>query len=163
MEIGLVDPSGKGISGGWPCALGRRVLPANGTYTLRGYRTNNPVGTIHVPINVVRRDRERPIKYGQPVVGRIETPGVHDVLTFDGKAGDVIRVSGEGCDLGPLVLSVVDPEGHDALGPGCRAGTDLVLRNAGAFRLVINASDGAAGLYRFVLLGAPSNPLGPSK
>ena len=46
IEIGLVDPAGKGMSGGPPCAIGRRVLPASGTYTLRGYRTSNPLGVV---------------------------------------------------------------------------------------------------------------------
>jgi von Willebrand factor type D domain len=159
IEVGLVDPSGKGITGGWPCAIGRKVLTATGTYTLRGYRTTNATGAYHVPINVVRPDHVRTIKYGQAAAGRIETPGVHDVFTFDAKAGDVVRISGEGCDV-PLVVGIVDPNGHDFLGPGCRSGTDTVLRMDGKYQLVINATDSATGVYHFVFRGAPSQPSG---
>ena len=46
-----------------------------------------------------------------------------------------------------LVVGLIDPNGHDMLGPSCRSGTDLRLRMAGQYKLVINAGDGGFGPY----------------
>jgi hypothetical protein len=154
IEVGLVDPAGKGMSGGPPCTIGRRVLPASGTYTLRGYRTSNPLGVYHVPILIVRPDRVKPIAYGDVVFGNIETPGAHDVYTFTAKAGDLLRIAGLGCDVGRLVIGVIVPTGADRLGPGCREGTDYKVPESGNYKLVINSADGASGAYHFVFQGA---------
>jgi hypothetical protein len=149
-----VDPAGKGMSGGPPCAFGRRVLPSTGTYTVRGYRENNPLGAYHVPIRIVRPDRVKPIAYGDVVFGNIETPGAHDVYTFAARAGDLLRIAGPGCDVGRLVIGVIVPNGADRLGPGCREGTDFKVPESGDYKLVINSSDGASGAYHFVFQGA---------
>jgi hypothetical protein len=68
----------------------------------------------------------------------------------------VLRVAGEGCTQGNLTIGLVDPSGHDSLGPSCRVGTDARLTATGAFQLVVNAADGGSGTYHFVLLGASS-------
>ena len=153
IEIGIVDPSGKGFTGGAPCAVGRRELPATGTYTMRGYRSENPLGTYRVPIRFVRPDRQRNVAYGDVIFGRIETRGAHDVYTFTAQAGDFIRVSGEGCDLGPLFLGVVNSKGSSLLGPSCRSGTDFKIPESGTYQLVVNAADSGYGAYHFVLQG----------
>ena len=70
----------------------------------------------------------------------------------------MLRVSGEGCDLGMLVVSIIDPDGHDSLGPNCRAGNDYRLQRDGQFKLLINGGDGGFGAYHFVFLGAPGSP-----
>jgi len=156
IEIGIVDPSGKGFSGGSPCAVGRRELPATGTYTMRAYRSDNPLGTYHVPIRIVRPDRQRDVAYGEVIFGRIETPGAHDVYTFTAQAGDLIRLSGDGCALGPLVTGIVNSKGFSLLGPSCRSGTDFKITESGTYRLVVNSGDSASGAYHFVLRGASS-------
>jgi hypothetical protein len=82
---------------------------------------------------------------------------VHDIYTFDAHEGDVLRISGEGCDLGPMIVSVIDPAGHDALGPNCRAGADYLVRQSGTFTLLINGGDSGSGPYHFVLQGVPGS------
>jgi len=154
IEMSLVDPSGKGMTGGPPCASGRRVLPSTGSYTVRGYRDDNPLGAYHVPIRIVRPDRVKPIAYGDVVFGNIEAPGAHDVYTFTAKAGDLLRIAGPGCGVGPLVIGVIVPNGADRLGPGCREGTDFKIPESGDYKLVINSSDSASGAYHFVFQGA---------
>jgi hypothetical protein len=67
-----------------------------------------------------------------------------------------LRFSGEGCDLANLIVSVIDPNGHDSLGPFCRVGSDVRLMTTGKFQLVINGADGGQGAYHFVFQGAPS-------
>jgi hypothetical protein len=159
IEIGLVDPDGKGISGGSPCGLGRRTLPATGSYTFRAYRSTNPVGAYHVPIRFIRPDNRRAVSYGDVIAGRIETRAVHDVFTFAGHEGDIVRISGEGCDLNGLFTGLVDPAGHDSLGPVCRAGTDARLTKTGTYELVVNYDNGGPAVYHFVLQGASSNSI----
>jgi hypothetical protein len=158
MQGTLLTPSGKAIGGGAICARGRLVLPETGDYHLASSRTNNPAGAYSIPLRIVRPDRVDTTSYGSVVAGRIETRGAHDIYTFDGHAGDVLRVSGEGCDLGMLVISVVDAAGHDTLGPNCRAGNDYRLPRDGKFQFVINGADGGFGPYHFVLQGAASPP-----
>jgi hypothetical protein len=97
------------------------------------------------------------VSYGDVIKGRIETAGARDVYSFSANAGDVIRVSGEGCDLGNLVLGLVETDGREVAGPSCRPGTDTRLTDGGTYELVINAADGGAGSYHFVLQDGPSS------
>jgi hypothetical protein len=91
------------------------------------------------------------VSYGDVIKGRIETAGAHDVYSFSANPGDVIHVSGEGCDLGNFVVDVVETDGREVTGPSCRPGTGTRLPNGGTYELVINAADGGAGSYQFVL------------
>ncbi len=157
--VWLFRPDGKGAAGSWVCGVGRLTLPASGTYTLKvpDYKHEIALGTYHVPIRFVRPDRHHEISYGGIASGVIETPGVHDVYAFQGHAGDVLRVAGEGCSVDNLVIGLIDPSGKDTLGPSCRSGTDARLTATGPYQLVINAGDGGSGPYHFVFLGTSSN------
>lgn len=97
------------------------------------------------------------VSYGDIVKGRIETAGAHDVYSFSANPGDVIHVSGEGCDLGNFVLDLVEADGREVAGPSCRPGSDMRLTDGGTYELVINAADGGAGSYHFVLQDASSS------
>ena len=157
LPISLFDPSGKSLTGGGPC-VGRVVLPSTGTYVMRippAYK-DVPRVSYRVPIRVVRPDRRTAVKYGDVISGRIDTRGAHDVFSFEGHEGDVLRFSGEGCSLDGLVVGIIAPKGGDALGPSCRAGTDFVLQQTGTHQIVINSSDGGEGPYHFLLQGAKS-------
>jgi len=149
-------PGGKGLPGAWPCAIGRRVLPATGTYNMRVYRTDLPIptGSYYVPIRFVRPDRVKAIAYGDVVFGNIETRGAHDVYTFTAKAGDLLRIAGPGCDIATLVIGVVSSKGAEMLGPSCRRDTDFKVPESGAYKLVVNSADGGSGPYHFVFQGA---------
>jgi hypothetical protein len=155
MQASFKAPDGKFVpgTGGAICADGRLVLQATGEYLIQT-REKNPPGPFHIPIRFVRRDRTASTTYGSVVAGDIETRGAHDIYTFDGHVDDVLRFSGEGCELSILVVGLIDPNGHDMLGPSCRSGTDLRLRMAGEYKLVINAGDGGFGPYHFVFQGA---------
>jgi len=157
LRASLLDPTGKSIGFDALCVMGRHVLPVPGTYTLRTSSANNPKGPFSVPIRFVRSDQVRPVKNNDVVTGRIESRGIHDLYTFDGHIGDVVRVSGEGCDTGSLVLGFLLPNGSDRLGPSCRAGSDSRLPTDGPYKLVINAADGGPGEYHFVFQIVPSN------
>jgi hypothetical protein len=62
-------------------------------------------------------------------------------------------LAGTGCDLGSLFTDIIDPEGHDFLGPGCRVGTYYKLPERGTYQLIINSMDGGPGSYHFVFQG----------
>jgi hypothetical protein len=97
------------------------------------------------------------VSYGDVIKGRIATAGAHDVYSFSANPGDVIHVSGEGCDLGNFVVDLVETSGREVAGPSCRPGTDARLPDGGTYELVINAADGGAGSYRFVLQDGSSS------
>src|SRR5690349_9213207 len=105
-----------------------------------------PLGAFQVPIRFLP-DQVRPLKSNDVVSGRIESRGIHDLYTFDGHQGDVVRVSGAGCDISSLVLGFLLPNGSDTLAPSCRAGSDARLTQDGPYKLVVNAADGGRGEY----------------
>ncbi len=113
---------------------------------------------LRLELRFLRPDRTGTVVNNSVVMGRIETRAVHDVYSFEAHAGDVIRVAGEGCDTGSLVLGVVLPTGSDTLGPSCRSGTDMRLTQDGTYRLVVNAADGGPDAYHFVFQLASSRP-----
>jgi hypothetical protein len=157
LRASLLDPTGKSIGYDALCVMGRHVLPVAGTYTLRTGAGGNPTGPFHASIRFVRADQVRPVKNNDVVTGRIESRGIHDLYTFDGHIGDVVRVSGTGCDISSLVLGFLLPNGSDTLGPSCRAGSDTRLTQDGPFKLVVNAADGGPGEYHFVFQIASTN------
>jgi hypothetical protein len=53
-----------------------------------------------------------------------------------------------------MFLSIVDANGHDALGPICREGFATKTQNSGAYTLLVNSTDGGPGAYHFVFQGA---------
>jgi hypothetical protein len=159
----LLDPSGKQLALMVGCAGSRVELPASGSYTVKsrfGYGT----GTLHfhVPVRFARPDRMQPIVYGQGVSGTIDQRAAHDVYTWNGHAGDLIVLSGAGCNLGHVMTAIIDPDGNSVLGPGCREGTYWKLQKDGPHKLVINSDDcgecsdeemDKPGPYHFVFQG----------
>jgi hypothetical protein len=156
--IWLHGPNGKGLGQG--CAIGRLVLPSTGTYTLKPLANRTdiplPLGDYQIPVRFIRADKQEDAAYGDIIAGIIETRGAHDVYRFTGHAGDLIRLSGEGCDLGNMAISIIDPQGHDFLGPFCRSGSDVRLHQTGPHQFVVNGADSGSGAYHFVLQGAAS-------
>ncbi len=118
-----MDPSGKLLHWAGGCDFGRFELPATGTYTLKAiFEQRDDTIRYHIPVRFVRPDRHLQISHGQTVSGNIEQWACHDVYTWTGKAGDLIVLSGEGCEL-KVHTVIIDADDHDALGPSCRAGT----------------------------------------
>ena len=77
-------------------------------------------------------------------------------------AGDLIVLSGPGCDLGHVLTAIIGPDGSSVLGPGCRVGTFWELQKDGPHTLVINSDEcgecsdeemDAPGPYHFVFQG----------
>ncbi len=159
--LSLNSPSGQQLVWRSACDFGRLELPATGTYTFKGI-FQDPKGTVHyrVPVRWVRPDRHQHISYGQIASGSIEQWAAHDVYTWEGKAGDLIVLSGEGCELS-VQTEIVDPDGHDVLGPSCRVGTYWKLPKDGAYQLIVNGYESAhgdvTGPYHFVFQGGKAS------
>lgn len=153
--LSLLDPSGKQVGdAAQGCQFGRRELPATGIYTIRAnFHYEKEITRYKIPIRFVRHTRRQAISYGQMVSGNIEHRAAHDVYTWTGDAGDLVLVSGAGCDMPNQITDIIDPEGHDALGPLCRAGTVYKLPERGTYQLIVNSFDNGPGPYHFVFQG----------
>jgi len=133
-----------------------------GTVALLANPHKDETGTFHIPVRFVRPDRVRAITYGATVDGTIENAGVHDVYTFPGHSGDIIRISGDGCDLGRLVTGILVLGSVAEQGPSC-SGNDFTLPalsadarfNDTTYKLVVNWANNAAAptKYHFVFRG----------
>lgn len=72
----------------------------------------------HVPVRFARADRVQAISYGQTVAGNIEQRAAHDVYPWTGKEGDLIVLSGAGCDLRHVLTAIADHARNSVLA-GC--------------------------------------------
>jgi hypothetical protein len=143
------------MGGGQPgCDLGRFVLPAAGTYTIKGNMAKNQIGAYRVPLHFLRHDRVQAVKYGDILSGNIEQKGAHDLYTFTANAGDIIQISGPGCALNSMFTGIIGPGGWDMLGPDCRQGNGKKIEKSGTYTLMVNYGDGGPGTYQFVFQGA---------
>jgi hypothetical protein len=151
----LFDPSGQRVGVGPGCQFGRVELLATGSYTFKGvFKYRGEINRYRIPIRFVRPVRRQQVSYGQMVSGTIEQRAAWDIYTWTGKEGDIIAVEGEGCDLGSMLTSILDPEGHDLLGPMCRKGNYFKLPKDGTYQLVVNSWNAAQpGPYHFVFQG----------
>lgn len=152
----LTDPSGKVLEpNGDACEFGRRELPVDGTYTFRGlFGYRDETVRYHVPVRFARHTREQQVAYGQMVTGTIEQRAAWDVYKWIGHEGDVVLISGQGCDVKWMITSILDEAGHDTLGPSCRAGTYYKVPKDGTYRLVVNSDNSPEpGPYQFVFQG----------
>jgi hypothetical protein len=52
-----------------------------------------------------------------------------------------------------MLLTIYDPQGHEAETPNCRVDSRATLRQTGIYQLVINTFDGGPGQYHFVFQG----------
>jgi hypothetical protein len=153
----LLSPDKKPMSSSSPgCEMGRHLLPATGTYTIRGNVFKDELGKYSVPIRFLRHDRVAAIKYGDIVSGTIDQRGAHDVYTFTAQAGDFIQISGKGCELSGMFTGIAGPDGGDTLGPICREGTTYKIPKAGTYKLLVNYDDKGPGKYQFVFQGVSS-------
>ncbi len=156
----LIDPSGKPVGDGdTGCEFGRRELTVAGNYSFKAkFAYRDEITRYRIPIRFVRPDRRQQVSYGQMVSGNIEHRAAWDIYTWAGQEGDIVALEGEGCKL-DMVTVILDPEGHDTLGPSCRKGTYYKLPKDGAYQLVINAGNtGEPGPYHFVFQGGKPAP-----
>ncbi len=139
--------------------MGSRVrpgaeLPETGTYTLRAvFKYHDETVRWRVPIRFVRPDRRASMAYGQSITGTIDMKAARDVYTFTAQAGDVLKISGAGCDVDGLILSIVDPQGHEIGGLTCRNDDSFKMPQSGNYQLVVNSLDGGPAPYQFVFQG----------
>ncbi len=155
MFLWLIDPSGQRLATGPGCQFGRVELPATGSYTFKAiFKFRDEITRYRIPIRFVRPVRRQQVSYGQMVSGTIEQRAAWDIYTWTGKEGDLIAVEGEGCDLGSMLTTILDPEGHEFLGPSCRKGNYFKLPKDGTYQLVVNSWNAAEpGPYHFVFQG----------
>jgi hypothetical protein len=138
------------------CGMGRVPLMA-GTITLVANPNKDELGSFHIPVLFIRHDRVRAIAYGTTVDGVIENAAVHDVYTFDGHAGDVIRIAGDRCDIGRMTTGLKPPGAYvDNAGPMC-IGPDATLTTDGTYVLTINSTNDGPARYHFVLQKVSKN------
>jgi hypothetical protein len=150
----LLAPSGANLGFGIGCEFNRRELPETGTYTLRAvFKYHNETARWRVPIRFVRPDRHASMAYGQSITGTIDMKAARDVYTFTAQAGDVLKISGAGCDVGSLILGIVDPQGHEIGGLSCRKDESFKVLQSGNYQLVVNSFDGGPAPYQFVFQG----------
>jgi hypothetical protein len=155
MGLSLFDPSGQRVAVGQGCQFGRVELLATGSYTFKAiFKYRDEITRYRIPIRFVRPVRRQQVSFGQLVSGTIEQRAAWDIYTWTGKEGDIIAVEGEGCDLGSMITTILDPEGHEILGPGCRKGTYFKLPKDGTYQFVVNSWNAAEpGPYHFVFQG----------
>ena len=89
------------------------------------------------------------------VSGNIDMRAARDVYTFTGHADDVVKISGVGCDLGSMIVTLTDPKGHDVFAFGCAADSHFRLSEPGTYHVVINSWDWGPASYHFVFQGGP--------
>ena len=119
VGFALLAPSGANLGFGIGCEFNRRELPETGAYTLRaGFKYRDETVRWRVPIRFVRPDRHAPMAYGQSITGTIDMKAAHDVYAFTAQAGDVLKISGAGCDVDGLILTIVDAQAHEIGGSG---------------------------------------------
>ncbi len=141
------------------CRLGRVNLLA-GTIALLANPSKDEEGAFHIPVRLVRHNRVRAITYGTTVDGDIENPGVQDLYTFIGHPGDIIRISGDSCDIGNMVTGIAVPDGYAEQGPLCSGG-DFTLptgaahaANDSTYQLTVNwVKNAGPAKYHFVFRG----------
>src|SRR5579883_230262 len=157
FEPGLGDPTRVSA-----CRAGRLKLMA-GTIALLATPLKGAGGGYHIPIRFIRHDHIRAITYGTTVDGEIENPAARDVYTFIGHPGDIIRISGDGCDLGHMITGVVLPGQYAQQGPVCSGGDFTVPPRSAAgsmdstTQFIINFGNNAGrAKYHFVFRGAPA-------
>jgi hypothetical protein len=162
--LALIDPSGDPVrdAGRTACRYGRVELSAAGTYAFRAsYHYRNETVHYDVPVRIVHPDRHEEISYGQMIQGNIDEWAAHDVYAWNAKAGDVVVLAGQGCSL-PVFTVVLDPAGHDRLGPSCRPEDVFKVPEDGRYQLIVNGAEDAhapiTGPYHFVFQGGrPQN------
>jgi len=159
-ELPSMEPRLDQITRVGACRVGRVKLMA-GTIRLVMNPFRDAVGAFHLPVHRVRHDRIAAIRYGATVDGDIENPAASDIYTFIGHPGDIVRISGDGCDIGRMVTGIVVPSGYAEQGPSC-GGIDYTLpanaahaANDTTFQLIVNwvKREGPAK-YHFVLRAA---------
>ncbi|MGP8097585.1 MAG: VWD domain-containing protein [Steroidobacteraceae bacterium] len=152
----LHDPSGALVgSNEAGCEFGWAELPASGTYTFRATAVDPEESAKgwRIPIRFVRPTRRAAVVPGQMISGTIEERGARDYYSLEAKQGDLIRISGEACQLGNLTANILDDQGLRRFSLGCGGGSANSFRveRDGRYELVINWDNrGGTGPYRFV-------------
>ena len=170
MDWKLEDSEGTVIfSGCLGCTEpGVRLLTLGGTYTLTvGENDNDDMGTYQFQIWNVPAPQSFSISIGDvvsdgvpgPGAGRIETPGVRDIYTFNATAGQEIFVDLQGhSGLTGLDWKLEDSEGTVIFNSclGCSDPGAQVLTLGGTYTLTVGENDDdGTGTYQFQIWNGP--------
>ena len=161
LTFALVAPNGKVVNKdqvtlGVPvCQAGRFDLPADGNYQLVANADKKGAGSYTVPVRFQRKDVVAHAAYGQKLSGNIPQTAAHDVYLFDAHAGDLVHISGPGCDIGPpgteMTLGTQTEDGKPAGEVlDCTSGRSQIMRS-GTYKIIVNFADRGPGSYSFVL------------
>jgi len=148
----LTAPSGTNLSLGHACLdLGRFVLPDDGTYTVEVY-TDNETATGTYSFQVIASPPERisTLTLGQAISDATDWIGAWHRYTFDGTAGQVVYLDGQGACVNGLLWALDSPSGSRlSLGHACDDLGKITLPDSGSYAVEVYADDAAAGPYAF--------------
>jgi len=148
----LTAPSGTNLRLGHACLdLGRFVLPDDGTYSVEVY-TDNETATGAYAFQVIASPPERTstLTLGQAISDATDWIGEWHRYTFDGTAGQVVYLDGQGACVNGLLWALDAPSGNRlSLGHACDDLGKITLPDSGSYAVEVYADGTAAGSYTF--------------
>ncbi|MGZ6345778.1 MAG: hypothetical protein ACXWOW_10740 [Candidatus Limnocylindrales bacterium] len=153
----LRGPSGEALPSTIACDdLGRVVLPADGTYTIRFSGNQTATGAFSFTLLAVPATVVTPITLGQAVSGALTTPGQWADYTFSGSAGATITSHATGACVDGLGWQLLGPSGTVlTFNVACRDMAATKLPASGTYTIRVAATNGAVGAYAFTIRAGP--------
>lgn len=167
LSFALRDPQGRPINSnnenaaqGLLCQDTRFVLPTSGMYQLVANADFSRTGQYSVSIQFERHDQVFQTSYGQTISGYIPDVATHDVYVFTAQAGDVVHISGSGCNVAsygsaqqssPIDVSLDDSAGKGIIGLDCTPNSNYSIQSTATYEIVVNEPEHGPGSYEFVI------------
>jgi hypothetical protein len=160
-----------GTSGGY---IDTATLPTTGTYTIFIDPDASSTGSIAIELNEVPADATGSVIIGgTPATVSAEVPGQDMSVTFEGSAGQAVRVTMAGVALGSssccaMLVSIKKPDGSTLASPayfGTSGGNiDRTLPVAGVYTIFVNPDGPTTGsaILSVSLTGAPASTAAPA-
>ena len=149
----LVGPDGGPLGFDFACKdLGRRVLPATGTYTIELYADGTATGAYAFRLRAVPGVAETAIALGDSVSDAVGQVGAWHRYTFAGRAGQVVYLEARGPCVDGLLWRLIGPSA-ESLGFdfACKDLGRRVLPATGTYAIELYADGTATGAYAFRL------------
>ena len=167
LAFALLDPQGRTLNAnslnaaqGVLCQDTRFALTTSGRYELIANADKSRTGGYSVPIRFERHDQVFQTSYGQAISGNIPDPATHDVYVFTAQLGDVVHISGAGCNVAafgsvqqssPIYVSLDDSAGKGIIGLDCTQNSSYSIQGTATYEIVVNEPEHGPGAYQFVI------------
>jgi hypothetical protein len=165
LVFAVVDPQGRTLysnnaAGGVLCQDTRYALTTAGTYQLIANADKSRTGHYSVPIQFERHDQVFQTGYGQTNSGDIPDPATHDIYVFTAQIGDVVHVSGTGCNVGSfgsvaqssaIYLTLADSAGKTISGLDCTQSSSYTIQGTATYEIIANEPEHGPGSYQFTI------------